>query len=304
MRTRNAEIRLIAVADAVYKHHGGLTPAALVGMRRIVIEWWAILRRTAFGLPTTAGGLTPAALVGDFRRTAFAYVHRKNRFFVGGHSHGQQTAGGCKPPALAFDANAKRVEIRGHCNCSTRSVYKRPRRADARRSCGHAYVHRKNRFFVGGHSHGNRRAGGVSPPWSAFDTNAKRGNSSHCNCRRSLQTPRRADARRSCGHAYVHRKNRFFVGGHSHGNRRAGGVSPPWGAFDANAKRGNSSHCNCRRRLTNTRRADARRSCSSVASSSNGGRFSPHRVRFTDHGGLTPAALGCSAVLLSRLTAC
>jgi len=39
------------------------------------------------------------------------------------------------------------------------------------------------------------------------------------------------------------------------------------------------------------RRADARRSCASVASSSNGGRFSPHCVRFTDRGGLTPAAL-------------
>jgi hypothetical protein len=41
-------------------------------------------------------------------------------------------------------------------------------------------------------------------------------------------TPRRANARRSCAHAFVHRKNRYFAGGHSHANTRAGGVSPPW----------------------------------------------------------------------------
>jgi hypothetical protein len=38
MRTRNAEIRLIAIADAVYKHHGGLMPAALVGMRLYIAK--------------------------------------------------------------------------------------------------------------------------------------------------------------------------------------------------------------------------------------------------------------------------
>jgi hypothetical protein len=44
-----------------------------------------------------------------------------------------------------------------------------------------------------------------------------------------LHTPRRADARRSLGRAFVHRKNRFFAGKRSRHNTRAGGVSPPWG---------------------------------------------------------------------------
>jgi hypothetical protein len=46
--------------------------------------------------------------------------------------------------------------------------------------------------------------------------------------------------------------------------------------------------CNC---VTIPRRADTRRSWSPVRTSPNSAGFSPHNVRITRHGGLTPAAL-------------
>jgi hypothetical protein len=143
-------------------------------------------------------------------------------------------------------------------------------------------------FFVGGHSHGNRRAGGVSPPWGAFDANAKRGNSSHCSCRRGL-TNTTAGSRPPLLWACVCTSQMSYSAPNGRGAIKSGWRKPAvvWGTH---------LQVICEKSRTsfdrpNTRRAHARRSCSSVASSSNGGRFSPHRVRFTDHGGLTPAAL-------------
>ncbi len=141
--------------------------------------------------------------------------------------------------------------------------------------------------------------------------NAKCGNSSHCNCRRGLQThggltpaalvnvrlsigngtlcsartscsesgrrkptvenvrdctgvgePRRANARRSCERAFVHRKNRFFDGRRSHRNTRAGGVSPPW--FRKRAYKRVSSTLRTTFARPHPRRADAWHCSSSV----------------------------------------
>jgi hypothetical protein len=103
-----------------------------------------------------------------------------------------------------------------------------PRRADGRRSCECAFVHRKNR-------HSFRRtvvatapgAGGVSPPW--FRKRAYKCVSSTLPTMFARSHPRRADARRSCERAFLQRKRRYF-----HGERTpftapgAGGVSPPW----------------------------------------------------------------------------
>jgi hypothetical protein len=111
--------------------------------------------------------------------------------------------------------------------------------------------------------------------------------------------PRRADARRSCERAYVHRKNRFSPA-NTRTVTRAGGVSPPWGTFDANSKPGNWSHCNCRRGLpshggltpaapVNVRSSVAER-CSILRCS----------VGITNHGGLTPAALDRMCVCASQ----
>jgi hypothetical protein len=47
--------------------------------------------------------------------------------------------------------------------------YSHPRRADARRSCKPAFLHRKNRFFADKRRTATR-AGGVSPPWFASAT--------------------------------------------------------------------------------------------------------------------------------------
>jgi hypothetical protein len=191
---------------------------------------------------------------------------------------------GWRKPAVVWGTHLQVI-----CEKS-RTSFDRPntRRADARRSRGHAYVHRKNRFFVGGHSHGNRRAGGVSPPWGAFDANAKRGNSSHCSCRRGL-TNTTAGSRPPLLWACVCTSQMSYSAPNGRGAIKSGWRKPAvvWGTH---------LQVICEKSRTsfdrpNTRRADARRSCSSVASSSNGGRFSPHRVRFTDHGGLTPAAL-------------
>jgi hypothetical protein len=99
----------------------------------------------------------------------------------------------------------------------------------------------------------------------------------------------------------------------------------------AHAKRGNPSHCHCRRRLQTTagsrpplfvvrssvaepysvlavqrryrepRRADARRSSSlSVRPSPNDARFSRYSVGVTNHGGLTPGALDRMCVCASQ----
>jgi hypothetical protein len=171
---------------------------------------------------------------------------------------------------------------------SAQTCFPHPRRADARRSCERAFVHRKNRFFAEGRSHCSTRAGGVSPPWGlltrmqqplAHTLSAVRRTGAlvsaqtclphplRADARRSLRSsvadrgliftaqgrfhtprwadarragrkrsqlqlryshPRRADARRSCGRAFLHRKNRFFAEGRSHCSTRAGGVSPPW----------------------------------------------------------------------------
>ena len=187
--------------------------------------------------------------------------------------------------------------------------YSHPRRADARRSLGRAFVHRKNRFLAGKCSRHNTRAGGVSPPWglltrmqqaSAHPPSAVRRTGAlvsaqtclphplradaRCSlrlpvadrcliftARGRLHTPRRADARRSRGRAFVHRKNRFFAGKRSRHNTRAGGVSPPWGlltrmqqasAHPPSAVRRTGALVSAQTCFPHPRRADARRSCS------------------------------------------
>jgi hypothetical protein len=62
----------------------------------------------------------------------------------------------------------------------------------------------------------------VSRPWVTFTLTP------------ALVKPRRADARRSCERAFVHRKNRFFADKRSHCNK-SGGRKPPVVTINANA---------------------------------------------------------------------
>jgi hypothetical protein len=174
----------------------------------------------------------------------------------------------------------------------------KPRRADARRSLGRAFVHRKNRFLAGKRSRHNTRAGGVSPPWglltrmqqaSAHPPSAVRrtgalvsalnvfpthhgGLTLAALCVRQspisgliftaqgrLHTPRRADARRSLRSPVADRGLIFAARGRLHTPRRA------------DARRSLRSPVGdrgliftARGRLRTPRRADARRSWSRV----------------------------------------
>jgi hypothetical protein len=146
--------------NGVTHTHGGLTAAALDC--RFCSGW-----NSACLLPHSAGvrlhgGLTPAALV-DMRLC--------NAKIAIPPAHGRCSSarsGGRKPPWNTFrmrtrngqihriavaDAvcNPRRAEVRGverkHSQLQRR--YSHPRRADARRSCGCAFVHRKNRHSSG-----------------------------------------------------------------------------------------------------------------------------------------------------------
>jgi hypothetical protein len=126
-----------------------------------------------------------------------------------------------------------------------------------------------------------------------------------------FRTPRRANARRSCARACVHRRW-CYMQRTSVVHPGAVGVSRPWQTNRSCKWRGRHSAENIRPTLThggltvatpssrdslpqnvcvvspsqmrfpNPRRADARRSCSSFASSPNSARFSPDTARFTD----------------------
>jgi hypothetical protein len=85
--------------------------------------------------------------------------------------------------------------------------YPHPRRADARRSCERAFVHRKNRFFRRRTFDMQHKSGGRKPPVVTINGNATAmltytvgspPNDRACVCAASFPHPRRADARRSC----------------------------------------------------------------------------------------------------------
>jgi hypothetical protein len=134
------------------------------------------------------------------------------------------------------------------------------------------------------------KSGGRKPPVGCIRCEREIRNSSHCNCRRGLLThggltPAAPDRMRVCAS-----QKSLFAGRRAHRETRAGGVSPPWGTFDANSKPGNWSHCNCKRGLpshggltpaapVNVRSSVAER-CSILRCS----------VGITNHGGLTNAA--------------
>jgi hypothetical protein len=111
--------------------HGMLRPAARVNLRSC---WTKRASATTYVGATRSGWRKPAVV----SETRLQQQHRN---------------GGAKATG--------RWSVHEHrCNCVTL-----PRRADARRSCERAFVHRKNRFFADTRAHCETRAGGVSPPW-------------------------------------------------------------------------------------------------------------------------------------------
>jgi hypothetical protein len=155
-------------------------------------------------------------------------------------------------------------------------------------------------------------AAGVSQPWYGKRMcGPKRNQSAKTNrrCKRESE-PRRADARRSCSDArlcvekIVFRRKTFAL------QHKSGGRKPPVvletrsQRLDRNCRAEatgrwsvHEHRCNC---ITIPRRADTRRSCSDARSLPNSAGFSPHDVRITHHGGLTPAALGRMCVCASQ----
>jgi hypothetical protein len=124
--------------------------------------------------------------------------------------------------------------------------YSQPRRADTRCSCACAFLHRKNRILPANDRCNSARSGGRQPPrgfatatapaflgTATLVTPSLTGTLFEQRCCKCISIgitqPRRADARRSCERAFLHRKRRYF-----HGERTpftapgAGGVSPPW----------------------------------------------------------------------------
>jgi hypothetical protein len=175
IRTRSAEVRSIAFADAVYKPTAGSRPPLLctcvfalpmapcsaderrapgaVGVSR---PW-----KTSAIAPALAihGGLTPAALVNmrwSIAKIAFSPADIRTANQERGASAPRGMHSRCELAARKFVA----------LHLQTR--FASPRRAHARRSCEHALVHRKNRFLASRHSHRQPGAGGVSPPWTSF----------------------------------------------------------------------------------------------------------------------------------------
>jgi hypothetical protein len=179
-----------------FPNHGRLTPAALVGVRFHIANV-GVFRPDERRAPRAAGVSQPWTI----NPVAERY----------------RTTAGSRPPLLRMCVSILRqAYVASNVRSCTKSGWREP-------------AVRRGRF-------GSAKNGG------------------HC---RFVTEPRRADARRSCEHAFVHRKNRFFVGGHSHGNTRAGGRKPPRG----------------------------------MRASTFGKTRSPLPVRFPNHGGLTPAAL-------------
>jgi hypothetical protein len=78
---------------------------------------------------------------------------------------------------------------RENCHLAVAGAFTEPRRADTRRSCYCAFVHRKRRYFTGERSCCNQERGASAPRGMyPAHANSKRRNSSHWNCRRGLQT--------------------------------------------------------------------------------------------------------------------
>jgi hypothetical protein len=189
-----------------------------------------------------------------------------------------------------------------------------PRRADARRSCERAFLHRERRYF-----HGERTpftapgAGGVSPPWDLLGMRTRNGQNHRiatadavCNPQRAdgrhccssvrllpandpflqhaigITQPRRADARRSCGCAFVHRKNR-------HSFRRtivatapgAGGVSPPWDLLGMRTRNGQNHRIATADGVCAPQRADGGHCCSRVRLLPGNDPFLQHAIGIT-----------------------
>jgi hypothetical protein len=118
------------------------------------------------------------------------------------------THGGLTPAALGcVAAEHYAILLAQRASCE-------PRRADTRRSCYCAFVHRKHRFFAGRHSHTNTRAEGVSPPWPAIvrdRTNRRNTSAAGNRIRTSDQlrepsVPRGANKRECNGNPHTHRR--------------------------------------------------------------------------------------------------
>jgi hypothetical protein len=141
---------------------------------------------------------------------------------------------------------------------------------------------------------------------------ARSTDSEHCSIfirNRSRHAPRRADARRSCAHAFVHRKRRYFAGDRAPCMApRAGGVSPPWVGFAVtNRKRTPQAICRaCNQErgasapVARERSRPGKKCATASAFRFHGGltgdvlvgkNCAPLARRFRSHGGLTPAAL-------------
>jgi hypothetical protein len=106
--------------------------------------------------------------------------------------------------------------------------------------------------------------------------------------------PRRAGVRRSCECAFLHRKNRFFAGRHSHCTKSGGRKPPVERIPHASSTRRNSPHCRCNRRFrpARSRRVsldESVRNCNCVTHT---------------HGGLTPAALVNVRSCIAKIAIC
>jgi hypothetical protein len=93
--------------------------------------------------------------------------------------------------------------------------------------------------------------------------------------------PRRADARRSCEPAFVHRTNRFFAGKRSHCNK-SGGASAPRGMF---------SVCELETWKPSALRLQTWFPTGGGLTPVAGRKRPQLQLRYQTHGGLTPAAL-------------
>jgi hypothetical protein len=125
--------------------HGGLTPAALVNVRSCIAK--IVFSPTNVRTAPRAGGVSPPW-------SAFRTRVRTPKFTA-------------LPLQPWFPTSAQLTRVAGRKRPQLQLRYSHPRRADARRSCECAFVHRKNRHFSPT-VHREPRAGGVSPPWVRY----------------------------------------------------------------------------------------------------------------------------------------
>jgi hypothetical protein len=141
-------------AQACFHSHGGLTPAALFGVRLCIAK--VVFSPADVRTPTRErGALAPRGMFSECEPDYGNPAHCRCR-------RGLQPHGGLTPAApgrgfanrwTMFDSGGTTLGSLNHGGLTPAALFRR------------AFVHRKNRFLAGGRPHRNTRAGGVSPPW-------------------------------------------------------------------------------------------------------------------------------------------